>query len=250
MIKRNRKRTSSGITRINIWSSPRNVSTALMYSFAERPDTEVVDEPLYAHYLTNCDKSHPGRDEIIGQMENSGEKVVANMLSENWHTDVVFFKQMTHHLIQLDRSFLNKMENILLIRQPEEIIFSYSKVIPKVQMEDIGIKMQYDLYNELIAQNKVCAVLDAKNLLTDPEQCLKQLCDQLGIPFFEQMLTWKPGPRPEDGVWAKYWYANVHKSTGFMPYSKKEINLDGDLLLLAENCKPFYNFLYERSIKI
>ncbi|NCW57866.1 MAG: HAD family hydrolase, partial [Gammaproteobacteria bacterium] len=40
-----------GVTRIAMWSGPRNLSTALMRSFGNRSDTVVVDEPFYAHYL-------------------------------------------------------------------------------------------------------------------------------------------------------------------------------------------------------
>ena len=38
--------------RIAMWSGPRNISTAMMYSFAAREDCDVVDEPFYAAYLT------------------------------------------------------------------------------------------------------------------------------------------------------------------------------------------------------
>ena len=63
-------------TRINAWSSPRNISTAFMYSFAQRPDTTVVDEPLYAHYLSKTDSEagHPGTDEVLASQENDGDK--------------------------------------------------------------------------------------------------------------------------------------------------------------------------------
>lgn len=235
--------------RVNIWSSPRNISTALMYSFAQRPDTRVVDEPLYAHYLLESGKTHPGRAEIIDEMENSGLRVVTQMLSDDWGSTVVLFKQMTHHLIGLDRDFLNRMENIILIRNPEEIIFSYSKVIPKVFMEDIGIKMQYDLYQHLLEANKLCAVVDVKNLLMDPEGVLTGLCEAVGIPFYKEMLSWEAGARTEDGVWAKYWYENVHKSTGFQPYKAKDIELNQELKALALECQKYYDFLLNKSIK-
>ena len=35
------------------------------------------------------------------------------------------------------------------------------------------------------------------------------------------MLSWEAGGNPADGVWAPYWYGNVHRSTGFVPYRPK-----------------------------
>ena len=66
--------------RINLWSGPRNVSTALMYSFAQRADTRVVDEPLYAHYLRVSGADHPGRDEVLAAQEQDGERVVRDVI--------------------------------------------------------------------------------------------------------------------------------------------------------------------------
>ena len=61
--------------RICLWSGPRNVSTALMYAFAQRSDTHVIDEPLYAHYLHNTDRAtaHPGIAAVMASMSTDGE---------------------------------------------------------------------------------------------------------------------------------------------------------------------------------
>lgn len=237
--------------RINIWSSPRNVSTAFMYAFAQRSDMTVVDEPLYAHFLsqTDTDAQHPGTPEILATMEQDGLKVVQSMLGENYPTSHVLFKQMTHHLIALPDDFLFQMENVLLIRNPARIIASYAKVIPNPSMQDVGIKMQYDLFQKLSAAGKVAAVVDAKELLLNPPKVLTALCEQLEIPFDTSMLQWEKGARAEDGCWAKYWYENVHNSTGFMAYQEKKTELYGNLATLAAECQPFYSFLYEYAIK-
>jgi len=237
--------------RINIWSSPRNVSTAFMYAFAQRADMTVVDEPLYAHFLskTDTEAAHPGIAEILRVMENDGAQVVHAMQHKDFSKPHVLFKQMTHHLIQLDLSFLLEMENVLLIRSPKRIIASYAKVIPNPSIQDVGIKMQYDLFQQLSKAGKVATVVDAKELLLNPEKVLTLLCSELEIPFDSNMLQWKKGARPEDGCWAKYWYANVHNSTGFMPYQEKKILLKGDLANLAAECQPYYNFLYKYAIK-
>lgn len=237
--------------RINIWSSPRNISTAVMYSFAQRPDAIVVDEPLYAHYLrhqpTNAD--HPGKAEILASQQNDGALVIKEMLLGNYGRKMVIFKQMTHHLVALDRAFIGQMENILLIRDPRAILNSFNKVIEEVTAEDIGIPQQYRLFQELRAAGRLTAVIDARRLLKNPAGVLRQLCDKLGIPFTEAMLSWPAGARPEDGVWAPYWYANVHRSTGFQPWTEKEITLPTHLESIANACRQPYEEMLAEAIR-
>src|SRR5690554_2698704 len=105
------------IKRICLWSGPRNVSTALMYSFAQRRDTKVFDEPLYAHYLsqTNAKTYHPMAKEVLESMENDGKKVIEIMRTST-DKPILFFKQMTHHLENIDCGFLPEMINIILTR--------------------------------------------------------------------------------------------------------------------------------------
>ncbi len=235
--------------KICLWSSPRNVSTALMYSFRSRLDTIVFDEPLYAHYLKVSNSNHPGREEVLDSQENNGEKVVQDIILKEY-TKHSFFKLMTHFLVDIDKSFLNSVINVIFIRNPKEIIHSYSKVILGPKMKDIGIKMQYELYHELKKKGKEIIVLDSKYLLQNPKRILSELCDKIGIPFDENMLEWTKGPKKEDGAWAKYWYQNIHNSTTFLPYKEKKISLKREEETLYKECLPFYNFLTKKSIKI
>lgn len=238
------------VQRINLWSSPRNISTALMYSFANRTDCQVHDEPLYAHYLHVSGKDHPGRKAILHSQNQNGSQVVTDLLlKEKREKPIQLFKQMTHHLVQLDLSFLPEMKNVLLIRDPAEIIFSYGKVIDHIEMEDIGIAAQAKLVEQLDAQNALHGIIDAKELLLQPETVLTQLCQQLDIPFEQKMLEWEAGAREEDGVWAPFWYTNVHQSTGFQTYRKRTVVLDKAQSRLNEICQPIYATLYERAIK-
>ena len=239
------------MNRINLWSSPRNISTALMYSFAQRRDMTVVDEPLYAHYLTHTgtEALHPGREEILRSQNPDGEAVVRKVLLGSYPTPVVVFKQMTHHLQWLDRSFLTKMRNVLLIRDPRAIIASYAQVVPNPSIDDVGIRLQYELSEQLIASGHLHAVVDARELLLSPTAVLRKLCDRLDLAFDEAMLSWPAGPRPEDGIWARYWYGNLHRSTGFQPYQEKEITLRSGLERLAEECRPYYEQLREMSLR-
>lgn len=237
------------MNRINLWASPRNVSTALMYSFAQRRDTQVFDEPLYGHYLAYTGIRHPGQEEILSSMETNGQKVVENLLLGTHTHPVVFFKQMTHHLVGIDWGFLKVCKNVLLIRDPAAFITSYAKVIDSPTLDDIGIKQQWELCQHLQSSGHLTAVLDARELLLNPTNVLGQLCESIGIPFDPNMLSWEAGARPEDGVWAPYWYKNVHTSTGFQPYKEKEILIPEGLSGLVEEASTYYEKLYPLALK-
>ncbi|MEZ4886890.1 MAG: hypothetical protein R3E32_19330 [Chitinophagales bacterium] len=233
---------------ISLWSGPRNISTALMYSFAQRADTQVVDEPLYAHYLQYTGIVHPGNAEILASMETDGEQVMQQIFETEYSKSVVFLKQMAKHLVGLSETWLLKGENIFLIRDPKSVIVSFAKVTNPT-FEEVGIKQQYDLHQFLVGQGKQPIVLDSKEILLNPQGVLQQLCERLEIPFEEDMLQWKEGAIPEDGVWAKYWYKNVHHSTGFKPYQASSETIPSEYESLLEQCQSYYDFLYYCALK-
>ena len=235
--------------RINLWSGPRNVSTALMYSFAQRADTTVVDEPLYAHYLHRSGADHPGRDAVLASQATDGEQVVREVMLGAYETPVVFFKQMTHHLDGLDHAFLPEMKHVLLIRHPKDLLLSYTQVIDQPTPEDIGFPQAVDLFDELEIGGRLAAVLETERLLRNPEGVLQQLCERLEIPFDPAMLSWPAGARPEDGVWASHWYAGVHRSTGFQPFQPKAEALPNHLEPVLHACLPAYEYLLPHALR-
>lgn len=220
-----------------------------MYSFAQRNDTMVIDEPLYAHYLSNSTVNHPGQKEILDSQDNNGDNVMKRICSLR-SPEIVFCKQMTHHIVNLNTNFLTFGINLLFIRDPKAIISSYSKVIPKPTMDDIGIKMQVELLHKLKKNQAQYLVIDSADLLKNPELFLARLCKSIDIPFDKNMLAWKPGARKEDGVWAKYWYKNVHQSTGFSPYEEKANHLNKSHQELYKACIPYYNELTNHKLII
>jgi len=232
---------------ICLWSCPRNVSTALMYSFAQREDTSVFDEPLYAHYLKKSGAKHPAREEVLSSLDNDGNKVVQEVILQE-SNKILFHKLMTHFLLDINTDFLSLVTNIIFIRDPKEIIASYSKVIPNPTMEDVGIKKQYELYLDLKKRGKEPIILDSKYLLQNPGLILKKVCLLLEIPFDKKMLEWQRGARVEDGVWASYWYKNIHNSTGFFTYTTQTITLTESNAILEKECLPYYEFLTAKSI--
>ncbi len=235
--------------RICLWSGPRNVSTALMYSFAQRGDTRVVDEPLYAHYLRLSGAPHPGREEVLAAMDADGERVVREVVLGPCDRPVVFFKQMAHHLVELDRGFLDRTLNVLLIRDPAEVLRTLVRQLPRATLADTGLAVQSALLAELRGRGQEPPVLDARELLLDPAAVLAELCRRLGLEFDRAMLSWPPGPRPEDGVWAPHWYRNVHRSTGFEPYRPKVGSFPERLEPLLAECRPHYEALYAAALR-
>jgi len=237
--------------RLCLWSGPRNISTALMYSFAQRPDTTVFDEPLYGYYLkqTIAKEYHPGAEEAMSSMECDGSKVVDFMMGE-FDSEVVFFKNMCHHLLDLDRSFMQDTINLILTRHPAQVITSFSKEIPNPSLLDIGMKTQAELLNELLNRNAQVVVIDSNELLKAPEQYLSLLCSKLDIPFYKEMLSWEKGPKSYDGSWAPHWYSNVHNSTGFQPYEEKALTVPEHLNDLLNEALPYFNQLQSYIIRL
>ena len=236
--------------RINVWSGPRNISTALMYSFAQRGDTRVFDEPLYAHYLTHTDARtyHPGAEDVIAAQDDDGEKVIRDILLGDHGKEVLFFKQMTHHLVELDWSFMREMVNIILTRDPRDMLPSYAQQVSAPTMRDVGYAQHIQLLEYLRDLGQEPSVLDARQTLLNPRGVLETLCTRIGIPCDDSMLQWAAGARPEDGVWAPHWYENVHRSTGFQPHKPKTEPLPSHLEPLLAECQPHYDQLLKLAI--
>jgi hypothetical protein len=228
--------------RLAVWSGPRNISTALMRSWENRDDCAVVDEPLYAYYLDRTGLDHPGREEIIAAGDTHWERVVEALTGE-WPDGpaVHYQKHMTHHLIpELPREWIGQLRNVLLIRDPAEVVASYIRARANVVAEDIGLVQQAELYDQLGGD---VPVIDSADFLQNPQGYLRWLCAFVDVPFTDAMLRWSTGPRTSDGVWAKYWYDAVWGSTGFEPYRPRTVQLDGTALAAAENSRPHYERL-------
>lgn len=236
-------------TPICLWSGPRNVSTALMYSFAERPDIRVVDEPLYGHYLLASGADHPARDAIMRSMNCDGGTVMRELIERQRQdpTRRLFLKHMAHHLVDLDLDFLRETSNIFLIRDPREMLPSLTIQLPRATLTDTGLKRQWELFEDLSGAGQHPVILDSRELLQDPPGILRLLCEHLGLVFDPCMLSWEAGPRAEDGIWAPHWYHMVHRSTGFTPYRAKE-EFPERLLPLLDECKPWYDRLFDNAL--
>lgn len=225
-----------------------------MYAFAQRSDTQVIDEPLYAHYLHTkygadaVDSAHPATAEVLASMAIDAMEVVRDVILGPCDKPVLFMKQMAHHLIEIDLGFLEQTVNIFLIRDPREMLPSLAKVIGTPTLADTGLKTQHDLLISLRATGQSPPILDARLLLEEPRSVLRQLCERLGLRFEASMLSWEMGGNPADGVWAPYWYGNVHRSTGFAPYRPKSEPFPAALTEVLSVCSQYYNVLRTDAI--
>ena len=235
-------------SRIAMWSGPRNISTAMMRAWENRPDTWVCDEPLYAHYLLKTGLDHPGRDDVIASQETDWRHVVASLTGPIPAGKSVFYqKHMAHHfLAEIDHGWLDLVINCFLIRDPREVVASYARTRAKPTIHDLGFPQQLEIFERVYRRTgRVPPVLDSRDVLENPKRMLSLLCDAVGVPFSDFMLTWPPGPRPTDGVWAPHWYDRVEQSSGFAAYRAQEPVIPDALQPVCAACEPYYRRLYD-----
>jgi hypothetical protein len=259
------------ILRIAMWSGPRNISTAMMRSWGNRADTVVVDEPFYAFYLQATGKEHPVAREVIASGETDWRKVVAKLTTDvpqsgapvtqrgarcrafqgPSHIGVFYQKQMTHHMLpEVERDWLNGLTNCFLIRDPAEVIASYVKKNDDPELEDLGFVQQAEIFEWVREQSEtIPPVIDAGDVLRDPERLLRLLCRAIGIEFDPVMLSWPPGLRETDGVWAQHWYGEVATSTGFAPYREQPAEVPKRLRQIEARCRESYDQLFHHRLR-
>jgi hypothetical protein len=232
------------MTRIAMWSGPRNLSTAMMRSWENRADTEVLDEPLYAAYLAATNLDHPGADEIIAAGPADASAAILRCVSAPNSTAISYQKHMAHHLLPgMDRGWIGELRNCLLLRDPRRVLASYTRVRKTVTLSDIGIPQQLELVD------RCELVVDSDDFLADPRGYQTEICRRLGVAFDEAMLAWPAGPRDTDGVWAPHWYAAVESSTHFgPPPGQAPEQISGALRDLAAEAVDIYEGLRVRRL--
>lgn len=236
---------------IAMWSGPRNISTAMMRSFENREDTFVSDEPFYAHYLKLTGIDHPMRKEVM-ETRNSDWDEVSQYLTGTIPQDksVWYQKHMAqHNLPGVELDWTSRLTNCFLIRNPGEVILSYSKKYEITSVYQLGFPQQFELYDKIEQDSGMSPiVIDSKDVLMNPKNMLQKLCEKLEVPFSDKMLSWSPGKRDSDGVWGQHWYGNVEKSTGFQAYQKKEEEMPKEYTEIYEECMKYYRQLFEQRI--
>jgi len=240
-----------GSLRIAMWSGPRNISTALMRSWENRSDAVVCDEPLYAHYLAETGFEHAMREEVIASQSTDWRDVARELTGPIPEGATVYYqKHMAHHLLEgIGREWLTELVNCFLIREPRGMLPSLDKKLPNPRVEDTALPQQVSLFEvERERTGEIPPVIDSRDVLEDPRGVLGALCERLGLPFEEAMLSWPEGSRPTDGVWAEHWYGDVEKTTGFGRYRAYDRPLPEHLDAMYDECLALYETLHTHRI--
>jgi hypothetical protein len=234
--------------RIAMWSGPRNISTAMMRSWGQRPDTTVSDEPLYGYYLAKTGIDHPMAREVMASMETDWRCAAKQLTGPvPGNASIWYQKHMTHHLLpEVGLDWLDDLTHVFLVRDPTRVLASYVAKRESVTLDDLGFRQQAEIFDRVgRSTGATPPVLDAQDVLENPRRLLGLLCDALGVSFADEMLAWPAGPRDTDGVWARHWYAKVEASTGFGPPRRDAVALPEEFRPLAEECEPYYRRLWE-----
>ena len=236
--------------RIAMWSGPRNLSTAMMYSFAARGDCAVVDEPFYAAYLALTGLDHPMRDEILASQSQDPQNVAQSLTGSNPGEKRHFYqKHMTQHMVPgVPRDWMREVTNVFLIRHPARVIASYAAKRENPVLDDLGFRQQADLYDLCRSWGQSPLVVDSHDIRQDPDKKLEQLCDAIGLPPSPKMLSWPKGGHPNDGIWAEVWYGAVWNSTGFAGPEGALPEVPETLQPVLEQAMPYYERL--KALKI
>jgi hypothetical protein len=231
--------------RIAMWSGPRNLSTAMMYSFGARADFHVVDEPFYAPFLAQTGADHPMRAEILARHPTDPAKVARSLTGPVPDGKSHFYqKHMTHHMVEgIPRDWMSGVRNLFLIRHPAHVVASYAKKREGPSFDDLGFWQQALLLDEVTALGQTPIVIDSADIRADPERMLKLLCAALDLNWDAAMLRWPIGGHAQDGVWAKHWYGAVHQSTGFSKTDEELPVLEPVYSALVARALPHYQKL-------
>lgn len=235
---------------IAMWSGPRNLSTALMRSFGNRRDVSaVMDEPFYAAYLQETGKDHPMRDEVIASQPTDWREV-AELCCKPVGEGLVYQKHMSHHMLEgFGWDWALDLSNCFLVRNPERVVASFLDRLPDAEFADLGFQQQAELFDRVAEHTGVApAVVDSDAILAHPKMALRCLCRALSLDWDDGMLSWAPGPRDYDGVWAAHWYSSVHASTGFAETRPEGLALTDDARRLADRARPYYQKMAAYSV--
>jgi len=247
--------------RIAMWSPPRARSTMMMRVF-EALGCAVFDEPFYPYWLKSLNKTDdPGFQVSIEQHETRWPQVIDQVLGpfpdgRDWY----YQKHMAIHMLEeVDLGWMSAVRNCFLIRHPAEVIVSMAEfrtVVPATtaDLESaaalVGIPQLRRIFDRACdIHGEPPAVIDANDVLANPQQVLGRFCHAVGMPFDpNKSIAWARGKHPRDGAWADDWYAKVYSTTHLGTYRPKETVVPAALQPVVDYCLPTYEHIAQFRI--
>ena len=215
------------------------------------PPEEIPEDPEYTHAWI--------KDKLEGDFDGF---------------DVVFVKDMAYGVADKFEFLPKDYRHSFLIRHPLKAFMSYYRLLRKTMSEEEAdaslrgwLPKQGFGYGELaeladyvekeLGESPV--IVDADDVLAQPEATLRKYCRTLGLPFSKSLLSWEPG-MPRNWIFPKVlweaeksynWFTTVLGSRGFkkglsQPISPEEVPPVVQELL--EVSQPFYDKLHARRI--
>jgi hypothetical protein len=157
---------------------------------------------------------------------------------------------MAHHLLPvIGREWLDRLTHAFLIREPDQMLASLLHTYPQAGLADTGLPQQWEIFERVAERlGRAPPVVLSSDVLRDPRAMLARLCEALGITFLPAMLSWAPGRRDTDGVWAPHWYAAVEASTGFERWKPRPVSLPASQRSLLAECRRWYEKLHRHRL--
>eukprot|EP00794_Sanderia_malayensis_P010752 gene10752-11902_t len=213
--------------RIFLWTAPRCVSTAFERSIMEVENSKIFHEPFSKAYYFGPERISPRYKHQSPDANSTYKSISKRLRKELDGVELVFSKDMAYcideHFFDVIIDGLHHFKHSFLIRDPRKALPSLYRASVNKQLTgwdyfdpiEAGFQQMYDLFQFIVNRlGETPVVVDADDLLENPEETMQAYCEAIGINFNKKMLEWEPGPVPDWDVWSG-WHENALKSSGF-----------------------------------
>ncbi|XP_064626335.1 uncharacterized protein LOC135487016 isoform X2 [Lineus longissimus] len=259
--------------KVFLWAVPRSISTAFFRAMMTSADIKVMLEPFARSYYFGSQRvSHRYKSQPINDgctfhdIKLLCEKEAADSLAPT-----LFVKDMAYYLVnKLDEpTYIPEgFQHTFLIRNPRRAVTSLYKLSLNESLTgwdhfdeaEVGFKelvQMFDLVKNKLGQTPF--VIDADDLLANPEKMLRAYCSKTGIKYEDSMVNWESTP-PDMSVFQEWmpWFEGTLKSTAFrttpIPPKKSDM-MKGGIFALPDNVEAciannmdYYNYLYKHRL--
>jgi len=259
--------------RVFLWSTSRCVSTAFERSVMEIKNSKVFHHPFEQAYYFGPERQSGRYSHYSPDEKKTYQTIGKSLVKEYDGVELLFCKELAifvkNHFGELLKGGFQDFQHTFLIRNPKKAVPSlYAASINKqltgwdyFKPEDAGFKELLDMYRFIVAnkeENPV--VVDAGDLLEDPEGIMRAYCEGIGVTFDIEMLHWEPRHLPiVHAPENRGWHTNVINSTGFHRYgcSNSDINenektneerLPEIVIQTIEDSMPYYEEMYKQRV--